>query len=611
MAQTRPVAKIKTLREKLSKGTVGDSEDLQRILTLPRRLKPDTAAIVNELTFKLKTPNGKQMLREYQAWVLQEAPIAGGVIATLFTGAGKTLLGMLMPWMFKSPEPDRPLRAVLMIPPDLRAQFYHDWEFYSQHWKMPNLAGGQYFTPGLPILHVVAYSELSHAKSTALLENIQPDLFMGDEIGALRNFNAARTIRFLRYFEKHPDTKFCGWDATLLSTGIADFWHLFGIALGDGSPTPLNESDLREWARAIDPSSDEGYFMPGELMKFCEEGESVRSGFRRRLIDTLGVIATEENALGIPLIFQERHPPKMPEEIKKCLRELRRKPSDGGWKRPDGEEFSEMAQVVACARQLAEGFFLRWRYPHHEPEAVIDEWFKRRQHWNRELRAQLQYPLVHMDSPDLCKNAAARWFDGGCTGCMRGPLQHHQAHCREVESHPLWASTTFMAWRAVEKTVYHESEAVWISDWILEDAAAWAKEAPGIVWVDHPEFGRRLERMTGLRYYGGGDKAALEILKIDGTQSIICSMNANKKGKNLQALNRNLIISFPASNDMVEQVLGRTARLGQTAVEVLCDYYLHTPELESAFDTAMSRAKFVRETMGSDQKLCWGTFKAA
>ncbi len=612
VAQARPGAKVRSLRERFAQGTVGDSPDLQRILALPRRPKPEgdeMQAIVNTMTFRLKKPEGTQALREHQAWVLHEAPQVGGMIAPLATGAGKTLLGMLMPWAFPSPDPSRPLRAVLFIPPDLRQQFAHDWEFYGAHWRMPNLAGGKYFTPGLPILHVVAYSELSHAKSTALLEHINPDLIMGDEISCLRNFTAARVIRFLRFIEGHPDTKFCGWDASIIATGIADFWHLLGIALDNGSPTPLVESELRQWAKALDPSSGDGYFMPGELERFCEAGESARSGFQRRLTDTRGVVATEENALGIPLVFDERRPPKMPEEVREALKLLRRKPSDGGWKRPDGEEFSQMTEVVACARQLAEGFYLRWTYPRQEPPAVIDEWFLKRQNWNRDLRAVLQLPMVHMDSPKLCENAAERWFSGGCTGCARGPLQEHEASCRDVESHPLWPSTTYKAWKAVEDSVVHVTKAVWLSDWILEDAAAWAREKPGIVWVDHPEFGHRLEKMTGFRYYGGGDEAAREILKIDGTQSIICSVAANRRGKNLQALNRNLIVSWPASNDTVEQVLGRTYRTMQFAPEVVCNYYQHTPELEDAFEKAQSRAKFVQQVMGSPQKLCYGIFK--
>ncbi len=615
VAQSRPQdARVKSLRERFAQGTVEDSPDLQRVLALPRRPKPEDdemEAIINTMTFRLKKPKGTQTLREHQAWTLWEGPQAGGVVAPLSTGTGKTLIGMLMPMVVPSPDPKRPLRAVLFLPPDLRAQFAHDWEVYGQHWKLPNLAGGKFFDPGLPILHVIAYSEISSPKSSALLERIRPDIFIADEVGALRNFKAARVIRFLNYIASYPDSKLFCWDASMLSDEVQDIWHFLGIAFDDRSPMPLDEAEMRRWASALNPSSDEGYFMPGELMRLCKHGETARSGFRRRLIDTQGFIATEENALGIPLIFNERRPPPMPEKIKDFLKILRRKPADGGWKRPDGEELRQMTEVVACAKQLASGFYMRWRFPRQEKKEVIDEWFLKRQSWNRELRAVLTDPQMHMDSPKLCENAAERWFLGGCTGCARGPRENHESTCHEVEAHPLWPAQTYLSWKAVEKSVVHVTETVWESDWILEDAAAWSKESPGIVWVDHPAFGHRLEKLTGFRYYGGGDEAAEEILKVDGSQSIICSMAANKRGKNLQALNRNLIVSFPASNDMLEQVLGRTYRSMQTAAQVTCDYLLHTPELQDAFEKARGRAKFVKETLGTDQKLVFGQFSGA
>jgi hypothetical protein len=38
--------------------------------------------------------------------------------------------------------------AVLLIPPNLKRQLLDvDWEFYGQHWLLPNLAGGRWFYP--------------------------------------------------------------------------------------------------------------------------------------------------------------------------------------------------------------------------------------------------------------------------------------------------------------------------------------------------------------------------------------------------------------------------------------------------------------------------------
>jgi len=629
VAATRVAPRRVSLKERFARGTVEWSKDFERVMALPRRPRNDPEewqvwadeleaagsplaaqvrggvdGIVRELTQRLKKPRGTQTLREVQALLLWEAPLVGGVLGGCATGSGKTLVGMLMPQVMSNCS-----RAVLLLPPDLRPQFFADWESYGKHWQLPNLAGGKWFTPGLPVLHVVAYSELSHAKSSNLLEQINPDLVMGDEIDALRN-DTARVRRFKRFFAEHPDTRFCGWSATLVSDSIENIWHLLGMALDVGSPVPLEHSEVLKWARAIDPSSREGYFMPGVLQQLCAAGESIRSGFQRRLVGTPGVICTEENALGIPLVFRERKV-IAPKVIADHLKVLRRKSDDGGWKRPDGEELRTPVEVAACARQLAEGFYLFWRYPHGEPAKVIDLWFDRRQAWNRELRAVLQNPQVHMDSPRLCENAAERYYRGGCPGCSRGPRGEHEIDCREKATHPLWPSYTWAPWIEVENTVYHVTEAKWESDWLLEDAAAWAREAPGIIWVDHPEFGHRLAKMTGLIYYGAGKEAHQGMLNVDGAESIICSINSHKKGKNLQAFSRNLIVSFPASNDILEQAIGRSYRSGQSAAEVTVDYYLHTSELEGALDTAKSRARFVFETMGTAAKLVYGKFSEA
>lgn len=610
-----------TLRQRMARGEVEWSPDLQRVLELPRRKRPELEPIVAQLTQRLKKPGGTQTLREIQAWALHEAPNVGGLIVLAQTGAGKSLIGMLAPMVFPPIiNPDgtwRPLRAVMFVPPSLKPQFLAEWQqVYSKHWVLPNLAGGQWFTPGLPTVHVVAYSELSQTNRSALLHEIKPDLVMGDEISSLSNFETARNRRMRSFMESAEDAKFIGMDGSLVSDTVEDLWAPTVWALDERAPMPIEQSETKRWARALDPKSyDDGYYLPGQLMRFCEAGEPVRSGFQRRLSETSGVIMTRENTLGIPLYLIERHPPEMPEIIREDLKKLRKKPADGGWKRPDGEEFQDEAQVAACKRQLAEGMYLYWFFPRGEPDEVIDAWFLRRQSWNREVRAQLFHPRMHMDTPKLCENAAERWFIGGCPGCKRGPQQHHEVHCREKDTHPLWDSQCFLEWRRVEDTVEHETRVKWQSDWLLRDAGAWAFEKPGIVWVDHPEFGHELSKMTGLRYYGGGDKAneeiALEFSEGRGrsSKSIICSVMANFKGKNLQhAFNRNLVISFPTSNKISEQLIGRTYREGQSSDRVEVYYYEHTPELENSIDNARSEAKFVWETLGNDQKLRFGEF---
>ncbi len=149
-----------------------------------------------------------------------------------------------------------------------------------------------------------------------------------------------------------------------------------------------------------------------------------------------------------------------------------------------------------------------------------------------------------------------------------------------------------------------------MDDWLARDAAAWAKEHTGIVWVEHPELGERIAALAGIPYFGAGDDAHRDILKEKGNRSIVASINSHTTGKNLQgAFNENLIVQFPSSAETMEQCVGRTHRSGQEAARVLVDYYLHTKELEDSKEKALERAAYIAQILGSDQKLCYATWE--
>jgi hypothetical protein len=382
------------------------------------------------------------------------------------------------------------------------------------------------------------------------------------------------------------------------------------VMLGDGSPVPYNEPALGEWASALDPT--ELFIDPGILRKLCVGEEPVRSGFRRRLVETRGVVASADDEIGTELTYYERAAPPVPKEITVALRGVRAKEAV----RPDGEVLLTPLDEVRCARQLAAGFYSRWRYPHGEPPELIDEWFLKRQNWNRELREKLKGAGAHLDSDKLCRNAAERWLNGGCPGCERGAKELHQKGCREVASHPLWDSYCWPAWRDIEDKVYHETETVWMSDFLLNDAARWALDGVGIVWVEHVEFGHELSRRTKLPYYGEGEAAARGVALERGARSVILSIRANSEGLNLQCndddgsarFSRNLFVTFPSDAKTAGQAVGRTHRPKQVADEVECFYFAHTVELRDGIGKAQNKAAYSSETTGAEHKLAAGTW---
>jgi hypothetical protein len=160
-------------------------------------------------------------------------------------------------------------------------------------------------------------------------------------------------------------------------------------------------------------------------------------------------------------------------------------------------------------------------------------------------------------------------------------------------------------WKAWEPHFTVNQKAVWHDDTALTLCAKWAKQGPGIVWVEHSFFGRELSRLTGLDYYGeeglNGKGQPIEAASPKG--SVIASARANSTGRNLQAWARNLVTSPPTGAPAWEQKLGRTHRDGQQADTVTVDVLMGVREHWDAFDRALDAAKATAQTMGQSQKL--------
>jgi hypothetical protein len=260
--------------------------------------------------------------------------------------------------------------------------------------------------------------------------------------------------------------------------------------------------------------------------------------------------------------------------------------------RPDGEELVEALEVRVVARQLAAGFYYRWRFPRKEPAELIERWFAARKAWHKELREKLKLRQEHLDSPMLAANAAARFYEG-----YEGPL-------------PIWSAATWPAWNEIQAQVYHETEAIWVNDWLARDAAEWVKKHKGVVWCDTGAFGHRVAELAGLPYHGGGPNAETAIRAEKGDRGIVASRHAHGTGRDgLQRYFREQYTPEPpASGHAWEQLLGRLHRIGQEADEVDTHIPRHEPELVDALDSAVAQARYVYETTGANQKLLAATF---
>lgn len=577
----RKGSEIRNLRDQAG---VGRSAEFLRIAGMPRRqldlaldltplwLKEDAKCRGCDLCF-----NGPPKLRPIQSAALYEAEQGGGLFAPIGVGHGKELICLLLA------DAVGAKRAVILTKPRLKSQMLDvDIPRYGKHFNLP-----------IGRFTVVSYSELSDADTGGILEKLQPDWIFANEAHCLRHLSSARTKRFMRYMKEHEDCGFVGTTGTPANDSIKDYAHLMRLALRHRSPLPSGFRELEDWSRGLDVTDDP--LPPGALLDLCgnevrtEEalrlvGEGVdmqarttpgllaRRVYRRRLIETTGVVATAEDAANCALEISGRSievPPVVTAQLNR-LRLL--------WEIGE-DELSEAKDVARVAKQLACGFYYRWAWPDGEKD---HEWLDARSAWHKAVRHVLRYrSRPGLDSPLLVARAA----DLG-----------------EINL-PEWA-----AWKAVRGRwkPHPPREAVWLSEFFLDDVMRWAEECteetPGIVWYLHSEIGEKLAA-RGLKFFKPGDDSILQ----SRDRVAVASLNSYADGLNLQWFRKQLFTTPPSNGTLWQQGMGRSHRPGQKADVVEIEVPIHELSYRNAICSAIKDARFVEEAHGERQKLLYAT----
>ena len=544
----------------LPEGPVASLE-FKRIMALPRRFwvsAPDLDDLILGLTEMLRRPEGQWTLKATQAAALRDLYDFGGLFGPIAVGGGKTLITLLAPVLMQAKRP------VLLVPAALRDQtFGKVLPEMRKHWKLHEN------------LTIVGYSELSLQRKAGLLDELQPDMIIADECHYLKNPKSARTRRVSRYMAKHPMTTFVAVSGTVANHSIMHYWHLIQWALKpDGAPIPRTYHEARHWACAIDervaPDERVGVGVLTEL--FLDDPVEdphpqssqlrARRGYRQRLVETPGVVATEEDRLGVSLRLMSRDP-WIPEEVNHRVREIKET-----WTSPDGVPLLEAVEVWRLIRQCVAGFFYRWT------EQPPGEWLDARKEWNSFVRHMLKTNRRKLDTPLQIWNDVKK--NGG-------------AGSHELER-----------WMKVKDDFKPVTEAVWFHDYLVADAAAWLLTQPGLCWVEYDALGKRIAAAVNVPYFGAGDSRIL-----DWEDSCVASIAAHGTGKNLQQWNRNLVVIPPTSGQIWEQLLGRTHRMGQQEDTVVVETYLHHRSYQASMSQAFADARFLQETLGNAQRLLY------
>lgn len=534
------------------------SGELERILALPRRVLD--LEKVPDVTPLFRRDGGSMCFWPIQSAALVEAAEANGLFAAIAVGCGKSLISYALPEAMNSKC------AVLLVPANLKNKASREIPEYSKHFRLPVTSPGR--------VHVVAMTTLSSAKHADILDRLKPDLIIVDEMHMLAHPNAARTKRFLRYFRQNPHCRFAGMSGSITKKSLIDYAHLLELALRKNSPVPFGYHERLDWAGALDVKPREPR-KPGALLRFCKGDETVRQGFRRRLVETLGVVATSENKLDTGLVIKTPINIAVPPEVEDALKKARKTWSVGD------DEFDSVLALHRVLRQLACGFYYAWVPP------VDPEWVEARKRWHREVRSYLTHSSrAGMDSPFLLAMAAAKGT---------------------------WPAVTWPEWKKVKHIKPPEVEAIWISDFLVRAAVKWGQNKTGaIIWYSHVALGEAIAKAGGWPLYDGGTDAGMAT---PGKQPVIvCSMKAQGTGKNLQGSAeapgywKNLLTDIPGGLEF-EQVIGRTHREGQSADDVEVSLFQHTQELRAAWSGVIEDSKYVQETTGNTYRILTATIE--
>jgi hypothetical protein len=559
--------KLRKVVKKMGRSEVLPSNELDRVLKLPRRVwdrDPDLDEFVDMTTRYLKTPTGTQRLWPLQAKALQDLHDMGGLYGPIPVGAGKTLISFLAPTVVESQRP------LLVVPAKLRAKTVREFQALAKHWQTH--MG----------LHIVSYEKLSRINGTKLLQHYRPDLLIFDESHRLKNRSAAVTRKISQWMQAFPNTKVLAMTGTSTKRSLIDFAHILYWTLPNCFPLPRNIEELESWACAVDEIKvfeNRRSTAPGALLALCDnteklQGQSgVRNALRRRIHETPGVVSLSSVQLDASLNIEVALETGYGNEVRRLARQLREGIlPNGDVYLEEGKEAQALQTKWRIMRTLTSGFWYEW-----DPRPPAD-WLELRAAWRKTVRNILFKNVPGLESEALIARAASA-----------GKIN------RAVEE-------LYKEWRAKRDKHKWSTVPVWVDDTILRRVEKWSKEHTGLIWVSEVALGERLERDLGLSYFReqGCNKAGRPVEdtspKKDGC--VVLSVQANGEGRNLQAWNDNLVISPPPTGTVWEQLLGRTHREGQLAEEVWVDVVIGCETEWKCWGQALRDSKFHEDFEG-------------
>lgn len=521
---------------------VDKDEEFLRIDQLPRRETSSFDQYADYLHSRFRREGSSASLRPMQIRAICDLWEAGGGLVALGVGHGKTLVSFLIASMF-----DECKRPCLIVPASLVDKTRRDLVEYRKNWHIRDIK-------------IISYHDLSLSHKVESFYSYNPDMVICDEVHNVKDKSAGRTKRLLQYMDIVKPI-FVGLSGTVVKRSLRDFAHLLQWGLHENSPLPLRWRTLETWSNCVDPSS-RVWTKAGALGRDISEA---REYVGKRLRDTAGFITASDVSCSSSLLLRKTNI-SVNDTVKQALSTL-----DSLWITPDGIDCEGPLEVARYKNQLSHGFYYRWKYPAPKP------WLQARKEWSKFVRDSLSGSSSYFTEFEVAN------------ACRFKKLE----------------DSVYNTWKAVKDSFQPTIEAVWLDKSIAEYCASWSHKNKGLVWVQHQEFGKELDRM-GLPYFGQDSSEDL-LSFVTSAKPCALSYHSHREGKNLQMYDKSLVFPTPDAAAL-EQLIGRTHRQGQESDEVQIDFLLTTPFAKETLDKALDCALYLEKTSGSPQRLKFGSW---
>ncbi len=463
------------------------------------------------------------------------------------------------------------------------------------------------------------------------LREIDPDLIIADEVHNLSDRRSARTRRLFDFVEdREVKPRFVGLSGTITDKSIKDYHALIKWALGDLCPLPRTATELNTWALMLDSGMEanpDAHEMFHRLRNWAQKHvkdpskitpntAGLRRAYQHRLTTCPGVFATNEEEIGVSLVFSNFKDgydpgPKLLELIKDV---------EETWTTPNGDEIDHAIHSYKWLYELNAGFYNELVWPSVEVYAkrrgldevmagvILDqakEYHFLSQEYAKELRQWIQENASPgLDTPFL----------------IGGDMSHHQDKNVGRELYQTWKR---MKDQDFEGRPDRDARAVRVDPFKINFAVGWAaahrkrqgRKKGAVLWVWHQEMGSWLYEellrygVEDVLYCPAGSLANSQIVDpANSGKIVVASISAHGTGKNLQHFQHQLFVQWPRSPRQAEQTLGRTHRNGQEADTL----YIYTCN-RSVFDqmnfaSCLNDALYIHQSTGNRQKVIYGRY---